>query len=115
MVHYMNLWQGPFSMIRCGAKTIELRLLDEKRRLIKVGDTIIFRNADCECEDLVCTVKALYTFNNFEELYRTLPLDKCGYTAEEIPGASYLDMEEYYSPEKQSRYGVVGIEIELRK
>ena len=42
MIHKMNLNPEPFERILSGRKTIELRLNDEKRRLIKVGDKIEF-------------------------------------------------------------------------
>ena len=38
MEHTMNLNAHPFEMMRSGKKTIELRLYDEKRRKISVGD-----------------------------------------------------------------------------
>lgn len=114
MTHYMNLHPSPFSMIANGLKTIELRLWDEKRQTISVGDTLVFTNTQ-DASSLSCTVKQLHRFDSFETLYRTLPLDKCGYLPHEITTASAKDMELYYSKEKQSRYGVVGIEIELIK
>ena len=115
MTHYLNLRPRPFSMIADGTKTIELRLLDEKRKLIEVGDTLIFTNtADASCT-LRCKVNALHIFANFTELYNSLPLDKCGYLPSELPTASPEDMDEYYSLEKQKQYGVVGIELELTK
>lgn len=40
----MKLNSEPFLKIADGTKTIELRLNDEKRRLIKVGDYIEFTN-----------------------------------------------------------------------
>ena len=107
----MNLNDRPFEMIKSGAKTIELRLYDEKRRKIKVGDTICFNS---KTDKLTAIVKALHTFRNFEELYAELPLDKCGYTADEIATASPDDMLEYYSKEQIEKYGVVGIEIEVQ-
>ncbi|MBQ5995473.1 MAG: ASCH domain-containing protein [Clostridia bacterium] len=112
MIHNMKLNEIPFEMIRSGAKTIELRLYDEKRRKIKVGDSICFKS---KTDKLTAIVKALHTFHNFEELYAALPLDKCGYTADEIATASPDDMLEYYSKEQIERYGVVGIEIEVKK
>lgn len=113
MTHYLNLRPRPFSMIAGGKKTIELRLLDEKRRLISVGDTLVFKNTKDENVTLTCIVKELHIFANFEELYQALPLDKCGYLPEELETASAKDMEDYYSAEKQANYGVVGIELEL--
>jgi ASC-1-like (ASCH) protein len=42
----MNLTPSPLHMIREGKKTIELRLYDEKRKAISVGDTITFLNTE---------------------------------------------------------------------
>lgn len=111
MIHYMNLHPQPFEMISKGLKTIELRLYDEKRQLIKPGDTIEFTNSNNPDEVLSVTVAKLHIFKSFEELYRSLPLDLCGYLPEELPNASYKDMNIYYSEERQRKYGVVGIEI----
>ena len=38
---------------------------------------------------------------------------KCGYDEQSIKTASPGDMKEYYSEEKQQKYGDVGIEIEV--
>jgi len=43
-IHNMNLNNGPFSRIKDGTKTIELRLNDEKRQLLKENDFIEFTN-----------------------------------------------------------------------
>ena len=113
MLHQMNLHAAPFDMIACGIKTIELRLYDEKRRLIKVGDEIEFTHSKDSTRTLRCRVTALHTFPSFAELYANLPLLKCGYTEDDISTASSDDMELYYTKEQQEKYGVVGIEIEL--
>ena len=39
-MHEMKLNNGPFESIKNGTKTIELRLNDEKRQLLKVNDII---------------------------------------------------------------------------
>ena len=111
--HVMRLKDAPFSMIECGQKTIELRLWDEKRQQIRVGDCIRFLHANEETRMLICAVVALHRFSTFEELYKALPLRSCGYTEEELSTAHSEDMELYYSKEEQARYGVVGIEIAL--
>lgn len=108
----MKLLPKPYDMIASGKKTIELRLLDEKRSQIKVGDIIVFTQA-FSSESVTSKVLALHKFNTFEELYKSLPLLKCGYTEENVADASYQDMTAYYSLEEQRRYGVVGIEIAL--
>ena len=113
MTHYMNLHPGPFACIQSGQKTFELRLYDEKRRLIQVGDTLVFTCADDTAQTCTVVVKALHLFPDFAALYATLPLERCGYSPAEIATASPEDMNVYYSKEKQAQYGVVGIEIQL--
>lgn len=81
MKHTMKLRPNPFRMILCGEKTYELRLYDEKRQCIKIGDKIVFVNTKTD-EPLVVSVKSIHIFKNFTELYQALPLLKCGYTEE---------------------------------
>ena len=110
MIHHMKLHSTPFEMIKSGKKTIELRLYDDKRQKIKLGDEIIFTNT-VNGEMLSRTVKGTHIFESFHELYKSLPLLKCGYTEDDIDSASPLDMEKYYSIDEQKNFGVVGIEL----
>jgi len=112
MIHYFNLHDAPFEKIANGKKTIELRLFDKKRQLIKLGDTIIFSNH--AGSEIKVIVKALHRFVSFKELYENLDLLKCGYSNNCISEASYKDMEEYYSVTAIERYGVIGIEFEVK-
>lgn len=113
MTHTLNLNPQPFAMMADGRKTIELRLYDEKRRKIRVGDTLVFVHTEDATKTLTAKVTALHRFSDFAALYAALPLDKCGYLPEEIAAASPADMNVYYSAERQAQYGVVGIEIVL--
>lgn len=111
--HVMNLTPAPMQETRTGNKTIELRLNDEKRKQISVGDTIKFINTEDSNDTLRVKVVDLFLFSSFAELYDNLPLLNCGYNEDNINTASPEDMEMYYSREKQNKYGVVGIEISL--
>ena len=113
MTHEMKLNRSPFLMIESGEKIYELRLFDEKRQRISVGDTIVFTMADDPTRKMAVGVVGLHRFDSFEKLNAALPLDKCGYRADEVEKASYTDMEAYYSKEEQNRYGVVAIEVKL--
>ena len=114
MVHKMNLRKEPFDKIASGKKTIELRLYDEKRRAVSVGDVIVF-NCIEDSVQISTTVTELYVFDSFEELYENLPLDRCGYSSDEITAAHWSDMGRYYSEDEMKKYGVVGIELALIK
>ena len=114
MRHNMKLQTKPFEAIAGGFKTIELRLLDEKRQQVRVGDEIEFTEVPESKRKVLTKVVALHRFPSFEELYDALPLDKCGYSESEIENASPEDANVYYSLEEQKKYGVVGIGIELQ-
>ena len=110
MVHRMNLWNDSFLSIKSGVKTVEMRLNDEKRSLIKKGDYIVFTN--CENDEKIKTqVVNLYKYTNFEELYKAHDKQKIGYTTNEI--ANPCDMLKYYSQEQIEKYQVLAIEISL--
>ena len=46
MLHEMTLFPRPYASIVSGQKTIELRLYDEKRQSIHIGDQIRFTNTE---------------------------------------------------------------------
>ena len=111
MLHIMKLKQEPFEKIRNGDKTIELRLYDEKRQKVQVGDYIEFSLIDNSREKLQTRVTALHRFGSFQELYASLPKEKLGYKFDETPEPNHMDA--YYPREKQEEYGVLGIELRL--
>ena len=98
----MKLRPAPFGAIKSGDKTVELRLFDEKRKQIAVGDSITFR---CGEERLTVRVLALHRFPDFAALFAAMPHTMLGLDDPK-------EMEQYYSQEEQLRYGVLGIEIE---
>ena len=44
-MHKMNVKTKYYNLLESGEKTIELRLFDEKRQKIKIGDKIIFSDS----------------------------------------------------------------------
>lgn len=109
--HEMSLRPGPFGMIADGRKRYELRLYDEKRRCIAVGDTITF-TCTADGRSVNVRVTSLQSFPDFATLYAALPLTECGYTAENVAAADPRDMAQYYPPEKQRNHGVLAIGVE---
>ena len=107
MIHKMKLQESPFERIKNGTKTIEFRLFDEKRRQIKVGDKIEFSKLPDLNEKILVDVLELYREETFESLFKKL------YTDEEEVKRKKKAMYEYYSPEKEKEYGVIGIKIAL--
>lgn len=108
MKHNMSLNNRPFKSIKEGTKTIELRLNDEKRSLLKVGDEIEFTNRDTN-EKLSVDIINLHKYHSFKELYKHFNKIDMSYNKDEP--VEPKDMEAYYSKEEQNKYGVLGIKI----
>ena len=108
----MKLNNGPFKNIKNGTKTIELRLNDEKRQLLKIKDLIEFTNRE-NLEKMLVEIQNLYHYPSFDELYKHFDKVSMGYKENDV--ADPKDMEKYYSKEEQEKYGVLGIEIKKVK
>ena len=108
--HYMSLKPEPFDAIKIGLKDIEMRLNDEKRQRIEIGDIIAFTNTE-SYEIIKTVVLNKYCFDSFDALYKEFDKTRLGYCQNQIARPS--DMEKYYSADEISRFGVVGIEIQL--
>lgn len=106
----MRLHNGPYNLIKEGKKTVELRLYDEKRKKIKVGDIVTFTNRLTN-EQLKVEIMDICTYNNFEELYKHHGKKSMGYSDEDV--ASPADMNVYYPQEEIYKYGAVALEFKL--
>ena len=111
MFHFMNLEPSAFLKIANQNKTIELRLNDEKRQKINIGDRIEFRCGEINSVIFAEVIK-LHKFSDFEQLYKALPLEKCGYSKDDLKTAHYTDMEKYYTKSQIKKHGALGIELQ---
>ena len=112
MIHYLNLHNDPFISIKSGKKTVEMRLNDERRQSITIGDILVFTNNDTK-EKISVEVLDKQVFPNFSELYKAYNKIEIGYEEDEI--ADPNDMSKYYSQEKMDKYGALAIRITLLK
>lgn len=109
MTHKMNLQDKYFDFIKNGTKRIELRLNDEKRQRIEISDLIEFSN---EKDKFTAKVVGLLKYQDFKTLFNDFEIEILAdktMTKEEL-----LDvLSEFYTPEKQEKFGVIGIRVEL--
>ncbi len=110
MLHEMKLKPAPFMSIKSGAKDIEMRLNDEKRQAVKVGDNVRFTNVETG-ESLVCVVLARHEYPIFAGLYVAFDKTRLGYMPDER--ACPEDMSQYYPEDEIAKNGVVGLEIQI--
>ena len=109
-VHEMNLQPKYFDFIKDGTKRIELRLYDEKRRSIQLGDIIEFEKSDDE--KFKAEVVGLLRYKSFADLFEDFDISilaDSSMTKQELLEV----LGEFYSEEKQAEFGVIGIRIKL--
>ena len=105
MEHEMKLQPEYYNFILNGTKRIEIRLFDEKRQQIKIGDTIRFIKLPDKDEVLFATVVNIEVFNNWYDCYAK-------YFDEDFKG-SYHSIQDvvddtyqgYYTKEESEKYG----------
>jgi len=112
MEHEMKLQPEYYNFILNGTKRIEIRLYDEKRQQIKIGDTIKFLKEPELNDSFKTKVVGLLRYNSFEDMFKDFDIsilsDK-SMKKEELISV----LEQFYTKEKQRQYGVIGIRIEL--
>ena len=108
VVHQMKLWNDSFLAIKNKTKTIEMRLNDEKRSKIKIGDIIEFTNT-MTYESLMVKVIKIYKYDSFEQLYKHHDKISIGYKEDEVADSN--DMLMYYKKDEIQKYGVLGIKV----
>lgn len=111
MIHEMKLRPEYFEYINNGTKRIELRLFDEKRESIKLGDTIKFLKEPEKTEELQVKVIGLLRYDNFKDLLNDFPIEVLADKSMSKEQLLHI-LQEFYTLEEQKKYGVLGIRIE---
>ena len=107
-VHEMGLQYPYMAAIAEGRKTYELRLLDEKRQKVAIGDVIRFES---EGKALYCRVTDKLIYEDFAALFTALGTEKT--CADLLPVDEAAEsMTSIYSKEKQAKYAVVALGVE---
>ena len=111
MEHELKLQPRYYEYILNGSKDIEIRLYDEKRQKINIGDIIIFKKEPELNESFKVKVVGLLRYENFDSLFNDFTIDRL---ADKSMKKSELleELEKFYTKEKQKEYGVLGIRIE---
>lgn len=110
----IHLHPRPFAKIRDGSKTIEMRLNDEKRRKMAVGDVLTFICRETG-ETFSARLAARLEYPTFAELLDAHDPVAMGYGPEwdDRLRAGDHGMYAWYSPEEEARWGVVGLQLEV--
>ena len=103
-----------FEIVKNGTKTVEVRLYDEKRRKLKVGDTLVFLKRPDDIEQIKTKITNLEVYINFKELIKHYEMKELyleSYTKEKF----LEELKRFYTEEDQEKYGVLAITFEKEK
>lgn len=111
MLHEMKLQAIYFEKMRAGQKTFEVRLFDDKRKKIAVGDEIVFKKEPELAESLRMRVVGMEIFESFEEMAVTLPPRALGF--DDKSKAEIVETyHSFYSADDEKKFKVVAIKLE---
>ena len=112
--HTMAMFEDSFEKVKNGSKTLEVRVFDDKRRIIKTGDTITLYNLSDV--DMTITVQVMNRtrFDTFRQAYageKNMRVfgGEVTDTAESMTERSY----HLFSKDDEIKYGVVVFNIEV--
>ena len=108
----LRLDEDIFEIVKNGTKRVEVRLYDEKRELMKIGDTLTFYKRPLLEEKINTKIIGLKKFNNINDLLNKYEMKEIyveGFSKEEFIKL----LERFYSKEEQEKYGFIAIEFEV--
>jgi ASC-1-like (ASCH) protein/8-oxo-dGTP pyrophosphatase MutT (NUDIX family) len=106
----MSLRPEYYEMVRSGEKDIELRLYDEKRRRMRNGDMLLIYNAQNRNDYIRAKIIRMHIAKSFADLATKISMPRTGFAS---LGALMTVISKFYDPETESKYGIVGIELEV--
>ena len=106
----MSLRPEYYEMVKSGEKDIELRLYDEKRRRMHNGDIVLIYNAQTKNDYIRAKIVRLHIAKSFAELNTKISMPRTGFAS---LNALMTAISKFYDPDTESKYGIVGIELEV--
>lgn len=114
MEYQMGLQEKYFRNMKYGTKKLEIRLNDEKRKKLNIGDTIYFLLEPDRKKKIQTKVTNLMKYKNFDAAVNNLPLSSLS-SIDDSKEEYLCDLNRYYSKEEQDKYGVLAIEVEIQE
>lgn len=108
----MHLNHQPFEQIKAGTKKIEIRLNDDKRSQLKMGEKVEFTDLKTN-EKIITEVLSLERFQTFKELFKKYSGPIIG--SPETESIEELDREnsEIYSRKQKKNFGALAIHLKV--
>ena len=106
----MSLHPEYYEMVKSGEKDIELRLYDEKRRKMRNGEIVLIYDAQNRSDYIRAKIVRLHIAQSFADLNTKISMPRTGFAS---LNALMSAISKFYDSEMESKYGIVGIELEI--
>jgi ASC-1-like (ASCH) protein len=107
--HTIHLHPKPYAAVSGGSKAIELRLYDDKRRQIKLGDELLFVSRQDEAQTTRTRVTGLLFYQSFADLFAHT--DAAAFGGSDAVSLLH-EIRQFYSAADEQVSGVIGIVFE---
>ena len=113
MNHNMRLIDIAYNSIINGTKRVEIRLLDEKRSKLRIGDTITFTNYNDLNKNINVIITDLKIFNDINEVINNYDISLL-LNSDTSKEDLIKTFNKIYSTIEQKKYKVITIEFKIK-
>ena len=106
----IHLDEDVFKVVKYGTKNVEVRVNDEKRRKLKIGDRITFLKRPDDKESISAIVEDLVYYKDFNDLVKDYNMEEL-YLKEYSKEDFLTLLKRFYSDDEINKYGVVAIKF----
>ena len=108
----IHLDEDIFEVVKYGTKNVEVRVNDEKRRKLKIGDQITFLKRPDDIENIVAVIEDLVYYKNFRDLVNDYSIEEL-YLKDYSKNEFLNLLKRFYSDDEIDKYGVVAIKFKV--
>lgn len=113
MKYSMRLIDEAYNAVIKGTKRVEIRLLDEKRSKLRIGDTITFINYDDTSKSFDTVITNLVIFNDINEVINNYDISQL--LSNNTKKEDLINIfNAIYTIEEQNKYKIICIEFKIK-
>ena len=106
----IHLDEDIFDVVKYEIKNVEVRVNDEKRRKLKIGDKITFLKRPDDIESIFAIIEDLVYYKDFKDLVKDYNMEEL-YLKEYSKEDFLTLLKRFYSDDEINKYGVVAIKF----
>ncbi len=111
----MHLSHDAFTRILTGTKNVEVRLLDQRRKKLVIGDTLLFVDKENYTQMVSAEIVGLQRFSSFAELFEVYGPKDFGHSETMTSEEFVARLHNIYYYRDEERLGVIAIKLAKKR